>query len=282
MRFAGKVVIITGATKEAGGTLAARFAAEGASVAGLGRSSAQGEAIAQSIVKSGGKAVFIAADLAIESQVAEAVQRTVANFGRLDVIVNHAAATDMTCVTGEAPVTHESSAVFDQILKVNLYGPFWMAKYGLPALMKAGGGAFISISSVTAARAAPAMPAYVASKAGLEGLTRQIATDFGMYGVRANSIGLGAMRHSGNADLYVDPTLVAFRRAARMIPAPCTPDDLADLVTFLASDAAKFITGTVIPLDGGALAKYVSPPITGGSSQWVECNGLSPRVAPRG
>src|SRR5262249_35699381 len=135
MRFRNKVAIVTGATREAGITIARRFAAEGAAVACLGRTEVRGEAAAKSIRDGGGKAIFIRTDVSQEESVRAAVADTLEAFGRIDIVVNHAAAQDVLRDTGESRVTEEPTAVFDSILKVNLYGAFWMAKYALPAMI---------------------------------------------------------------------------------------------------------------------------------------------------
>lgn len=259
MRFQGKVALVTGATKEAGATLARRFAGEGAAVACLGRSESLGKAAARSIEDAGGRAIFVPVQLAEEASVKAAIAEVVRAFGRLDVVINHAAAQDLLKGVGESPVAEEPSELFDQILKVNLYAPFWICKYAIPEMLKNGGGVVLSVSSINAARAADGMPAYVASKSGLEGLMRQVANDYGRQGIRANSIALGSMRHAETEVVFGNPEQATVRNHARMLDFPSVPDDLADLLLFLASDQARFITGSVIPLDGGALSRYPAP-----------------------
>ena len=243
MRFQNKVAIVTGATREAGITIARRFAAEGAAVACLGRTEKRGEAAAKSIRDAGGRAIFIRTDVSREDSVRAAVAGTLDAFGRIDIVVNHAAAQDVLRDTGESRVTEEPTAVFDSILKVNLYGVFWMAKYALPAMIRNGAGVFLSVSSVNSVRVPPSMPAYVASKAGLEGLTRQIANDYGAERIRANAIGLGSLYHEMSAAILDDPRQSGPRKQASMVADPATPDELAGLLMFLASDEAATSPG---------------------------------------
>ena len=156
--LSGRVALVTGATGSMGAAIARRLADEGAAVAGLGRTrgSGSGLRVAEQIVAGGGRACFITADVSREDQVRDAVAAAVESFG------------------------HEPTEVFDRMMRVNLYGPFWTAKYAIPHMLRTGtGGAIVSVSSISASRVDRSMPAYAASKAGLEGLTRQIATDYG-------------------------------------------------------------------------------------------------------
>lgn len=256
-----RVAIVSGATKEVGATIMNRLAREGAAVVGLGRSSVAGEEVAASIRAWGGRATFQSTDVSLESAVRDAILVAVNTYGRLDVIVNNAAATDTLRGNGERPVVEEPTETFDRMMKVNVYGPFWLAKYGIPHMITAGGGSIVSVSSISANRVDRAMPGYVASKAALDGLTRQIATDYGEHGVRVNSISLGTMLHAETAHFFADPAQNRARAANRMIERPGSPTDLANMVVFLASDESAFVTGAVIPLDGGATAKYPAPAI---------------------
>lgn len=260
-RLAGRVAIVSGATKEVGAVIMRRLSDEGAAVVGIGRSVPSGEAICESIRKQGGRALFYPADVSLEVDVRAAVSAAVQAFGGLHIIVNNAAATDTLRGSGERPVVDEPSETFDRMFKVNVYGPFWLAKYGLPHMIEAGGGAIVSVSSISANRVDRAMPGYVASKAALDGLTRQIATDYAEYGVRVNSIALGTMLHAETARFFSDPAQNSARAANRMIGRPGTPVDLANMVVFLASEESAFVTGAVVPLDGGAMAKYPAPAI---------------------
>jgi 3-oxoacyl-[acyl-carrier protein] reductase len=199
------------------------------------------------------------------------VTAVVRAFGALHIIVNNAAATDTLRGSGERPVIEEPTETFDRMFKVNVYGPFWFAKYGLPHIIAAGGGSIVNVSSISANRVDRSMPGYVASKAALDGLTRQIATDYADHGVRVNSFGLGTMLHAETERFFADPAQNKARAANRMIERPGTPADLANMVAFLASDESAFVTGSVIPLDGGATVKYPAPAIgtTTRKNEWT-------------
>jgi 3-oxoacyl-[acyl-carrier protein] reductase len=245
-----------------GAAIAQRLADDGAAVAGVGRTSDSGLRVAKQIIAGGGRACFITADVSCEDQVRDAVAAAVESFGRLDVVVNAAAATELLRGAGEQPVVDEPTEVFDRMMRVNLYGPFWTAKYAIPHMLRTGtGGAIVSVSSISASRVDRSMPAYAASKAGLEGLTRQIATDYGERGIRVNAIALGSIRSVETAHIHDDPVNGPARRRNRMIPEPGTVDDVAELVAYLASPRSAFLTAAVVPLDGGAMSAYPAPVI---------------------
>lgn len=256
----GKVAIVTGATRSMGATIARRLAAEGAGLACVGRSPAEGEAVATSIRTAGGNAAFIRTDLSSEQSVRESVDATIAHFGRLDIIVNNAAATEILRIEGGRPAIDETTERFDRMMKVGVYAPFWFAKYGLPHIIDSGhGGSIINIGSMSAHRVESAMLGYATSKAALEGLTRQLAHDYADDGIRVNTIVLGPIASDETAYLHNDPISGPARANNRMIRKPGHPDDLAHLVAFLACDHSRYLTAAAIPLDGGALAKYPAP-----------------------
>lgn len=265
----GRVAIVTGATQTMGETIAARLAAEGAIVVGVGRSAERGESVAERIRSSGGDATFRRCDVSIEDDVAAVVEGIVHDHGRIDIVVNNAAAFD----NRESAIHDESTETFDAIIKVGLYAPFWFAKYAVPAMIAQGSGVFVNISSYVSQLGLAGLPAYSASKGGLEALTRQMAAEYADGGVRANALVLGSITVPRNEALHTDPERSGALRRARMVSQPGTPDDVAGAVAFLASDDAKFITGACINLDGGLLAK--SPVITTMQALHAEKFGLA-------
>lgn len=250
----GRVALVTGATQAMGEAIARRLAEQGAAIVGVGRSEPRGRAVADRLLAAGHRADFIATDISDEAAVARAVDFAVERFGGLDIIVNNAASFDAE--NAESPVHVEPTEVFDAVMRINLYGPFWFAKYGTRVMMAAGnGGLIVNISSYSAQRAVGSLPAYTASKGALEALTRQIAVDYAEYGIRANVLQLGSMSVPRNVALHRDEPMAEALRAGRMIHRFGNPEDTAAAVAFLASDGAGFITGAVIPIDGGLTAK---------------------------
>ncbi|TWH87073.1 NAD(P)-dependent dehydrogenase (short-subunit alcohol dehydrogenase family) [Novosphingobium taihuense] len=261
-RLAGRIAIVTGATKEMGETVAERLAMEGASVVCCGRDADRGEACAQRIVKAGGIAVFKRVDVGVEADVRNIVTSTVETFGRLDIVVNLAAAVDAIRGGGALPVIDETNDGFQRQLLINLWGPFWFFKYAIPEMQKSGGGSFVNLSSRAGTKATPGLPAYSASKAALEGLSRQVATDYAGYNIRSNCIAVGAIRTSQNAHLHDHPVAGAAMRATHMIPRAGSSADIAGMVAFLASDDSSFTTGELLPVDGGGGVKQVTADVS--------------------
>ena len=250
-----KVVVITGATKAMGAAIARRFAEEGSRVVGCGRSAELGEQVAASIRATGRDASFIRADVTVEADVVAVIDFAVRRHGRLDVIVNNAAAVDVIRTGAESPATTEDVAVFDRMIRTGLFAPFWFYKYGVPPMIASGGGSFVHLSSTAAIRGLGGVPGYAASKGGLEALSRQAGTDFGSQGIRSNTIQVGSIRTPDNSRLHEHPVAGPILVAKNMLPRAGVPEDVAAAAVFLASDDASFITGVVLPVDGGASNK---------------------------
>jgi NAD(P)-dependent dehydrogenase (short-subunit alcohol dehydrogenase family) len=268
----GKVALVTGATQAMGEAIARRLALDGAAVLGVGRSNERGRALAVRLAADGLRADFLATDVSQEDQVECAVRFAVERFGGLDIVVNNAAALDNS--VPEGPVHLESTELFDSIMKVNLYGPFWFAKYAAPVMMDSGrGGLFLNISSYAAQRGVAGIPAYTASKGALEALTRQIAVDYAEHGIRANTLVLGSIAVPRNEALHRDETMSQALRSGRLIHRVGSPEDVAAAVSFLASSGAGYITGTTLNVDGGLLAKA---PVTSVAQRLVENRAAAP------
>ena len=271
----GKVAIVTGATKEMGEVVAERLAAEGMRVLGCGRDAARGEACAQRIRESGGRAKFQRVDVGHEAEVAGVVQAAVAEYGRLDIVVNLAAAVDSIRSGNEKRVTEESTEAFQRQLTINALAPFWFFKYAIPEMIRAGGGSFVNVSSLAGAKSVPGMPAYSASKAALEGLSRQVATDYAANNIRSNCIGVGAIRTSQNTHLHDHPVVGPAMRTGQIITRPGNSNDIASMVAFLASEESAFSTGEVFYVDGGSRLKTVVPDISAAYKQMSDTDTAS-------
>ena len=268
MPFTNKVALVSGGTKASGEAISARLAVLGAAVAVCGRSESDGERVAARIRSSGGKARFVAADVNNESDVRAAVAETVLEFGRLDIVINNAAALDIIrSGTGDLPVVESSTETIESIMRVGFLAPLWFFKFGIPEMLKTDGGSFVSVSSTSAVLGVAGIPAYSASKAALEALSRQVCADYGSVGIRSNIVRLGSMIVPGNAALHDDEDYHAKSLALVMVPRLGNPQDLAHAVAFLASDASSYVTGAVLVVDGGA---SVHPSLPSVSASWAQ------------
>ena len=247
-RVAGKVAIITGAASGIGEFSAKRLAAEGASVCVADIDVDNGKRVVSEITDTGGSAWFIRADVTSTPSLRRLVERTEAKFGRLDIIHNNAIAFEH----GTAVELDEKG--WDKTLNSGLKAIFIAAKYGIPVMMKTGGGAIVNSASVHSLVSFAASTAYDSAKAGVLGLTRSLAIDYGPE-IRINSVLPGAILTPLWDRLKV-PEEVR-QRYADMVPAKRlgTGEDIANAVLFLASDEASFITGTSLVVDGGMLAR---------------------------
>lgn len=250
-RFTGKVVLITGGTSGIGKATAEAFAAEGAKVVVSGRREPEGTAVVEGIKKAGGEAAFVRTDVAKEADVKALVAAAVAKYGRLDVAFNNAG------VEWAGPLTDATEADYRRIFDANVWGVLAAMKYEVPELVKAGGGAIINTSSVAGHVGMAGVSVYVASKHAVEGLTKSAALEFAKQGVRVTAVAPAAIvtemvdRFVGGEHTDQGKGLAAMHPVGRMGRA----DEVAAAVLYLASDAAKFVTGVSLPVDGGWLAQ---------------------------
>ena len=250
MRLSGEVAVVTGSTSGLGREIARRFAAEGAAVVVTGRNGERGRAGGDAIVDDGGRATFVAADLAVEDECAALVAAAVDAFGALTVLVNNAVADPDGGADGA--VHDVSTARFEHALRVNVLAVAWLCRAAVPAMQAAGHGAIVNISSVVAWRGTPGLAAYTASKGALAALTRSMAVDLAPLGIRCNTITPGyIINDRRDADLSDD------RRAhieARHLTRLGLAADVAAAAAYLASAEAGFVTGADLAVDGGVSA----------------------------
>jgi meso-butanediol dehydrogenase / (S,S)-butanediol dehydrogenase / diacetyl reductase len=258
MRLQGRTALITGATRGIGAVLAKRFAEHGAQVAIVGRSADLGKKVAAEIRETGGRAAFIRCDVSVEGDIAAAVTATVENFGHLDVLVNNAGPTDLLFDGTERPVEELSTESLDKILRIGLYGPLWCCKYAIPHMRRAGGGSIINMASMAALTGLPGAPSYTIAKGALTALSRQLAVDYGSDGIRCNTIVLGLIIHETTAAVVATPEAAATFRSMQLTRLG-TPDDVAYIAIYLASQESQFVTGSTVTVDGGALVKAPQP-----------------------
>ena len=246
MRLEGKVILVTGGGSGIGAASCLAFAREGAKVAVVNRTLSKAEAVAQLIADSGGAAVAIQADVSLAADVERMIDRTVSGLGVPDVVFNNAG------ISPSGRVTDISEADWDDCLNIDLKSVFLCAKAVIP-LMTAAGGCILNTAGTFGIRAAKNKAAYSAAKAGLVNLTRSIALDYARDRIRCNVICPG----------YVDTPLNegfppeerdAFLAQYQPLPGLISAADVAELAVYLASDAARMITGQVFVIDGGQQA----------------------------
>lgn len=252
MRFEGKVVAITGGGSGIGKEAAIRFAAEGAKVAINGRDREKLEAVAREIDPSGSTVVISAGDIAKPETGAALVQAAVSRFGGLDVLVNNAG------VFNPKPFIELTEADYDWYLDTILKGKFFAAQAAAKA-MKEKGGAIVQTGSMWAIQAIGATPsaAYSAANAGVHAMVRNLAIELAPYNIRINAVAPAVVETPVYSTFLSDdqvkevlPTFNAFHPLGRN----GQPRDVAEAMLFLASEQASWITGTILPVDGGVTA----------------------------
>ncbi|MDQ1467356.1 MAG: hypothetical protein QOH10_1771 [Actinomycetota bacterium] len=246
MRLAGERALITGSTSGIGRAIAFRFAAEGASVCVTGRDRTRGDEVVAKIESDGGRACFVAAELRDEQACNALVDEAATALGGLSVLVNNAAGGE----SSDGPVGEISTEAWQAILTVNLTAPMWLTRAALVHLVDAGRGSIVNISSRQAERASRAFAAYIASKGGLNALTRSIAVDYADRGVRCNTISPGYVLND-RRDAGIDRERRA-RYEGMHLTRLGLADDIAYAAVYLASAESGFVTGLNLQIDGGS------------------------------
>jgi NAD(P)-dependent dehydrogenase (short-subunit alcohol dehydrogenase family) len=257
MRLRDKAAVVTGSGSGIGRAIAVRLARDGAGVVAAGQRRERLEETVRLIESGGGRARAVTCDVADPEQVRRLVQAAVESYGHLDVLVNAAARNRPDEPLAER-VAELSEAWWAATMDVNLTGAFHCCKYALQEMLRGGGGSIINIASTSGVSGNWNQGAYVASKHGLVGLTRSIALDYAARGVRANAICPGFIETERSlrfAALNRGPDWRAGKLAEIPLGRLGRPEDVAHLAAFLASDEAAYITGAVIPVDGGTAAR---------------------------
>ena len=250
----GKVVIVTGAAAGIGRATAVRFAREGCRVAGFDVNEAAGKSLVADLEKAGGEALFSRVDVASADSVEAGVAAVLERWGRIDVLVNNAGILrDAQLVKWKdgAVAGTMSDEAWDTVLGVNLKGVFLCTRAVVPHLIRGGGGIVLSASSVVGLYGNFGQTNYVATKAGVIGMTRTWARELGKYKIRVNAVAPGfvATEILRSMPQKVLDTMVERTPLGRM----GRPDDIANAYCWLASDEASFITGHCLPVDGGVV-----------------------------
>lgn len=256
MRLEGKVAIVTGAGRGIGRGCAKRFAVEGASVIVADIYDEGGMEAAGEIESDGGKATFFHCDISDPAQVTTLVETATDTYGGLDICLNCAG---VVPIEG-SDVLETPESEWDRVVGINLKGAFLVGQAAAREMARKGSGSIINIASVTAVMAIGNQVAYVASKAGVNGLTKSMAIGLAHRGVRVNAIGPGSIETDMAAVVLSDEESFARVMSRTPLHRMGQPEDIAGTALFLASDESSYITGQTIYVDGGRLAlNHVMP-----------------------
>lgn len=250
-KFSGKVALVTGAAAGIGRATALAFARERAKIILADVMAKEGEEAAQTIRKAGGEAMFIKTDVAKPADVERAVDQALENFGRLDFAFNNAGIEGRRATTAEC--TEEN---WDRVISINLKGVWLCLRQEIPVMRQQGGGAIVNNASIAGLVGFPGLPAYTASKFGVIGLTKAAALEYAKDGIRVNAVCPGVI-HTAMVDRLIEenPEMGAGISAGTPLGRMGKPEEIAEVVIWLCSDAASFVTGHALAADGGYVAQ---------------------------
>ncbi len=249
----GKVAVVTGSSKGIGRAIAERMAEHGARVVVSSRKADACEVVASGIRAHGGEAIVVPCHIGRKDELRTLVDRTVAQWGGIDVLVCNAAVNPYL-----GPAAGASDEVYERVMGANVRSNFWLCNMVLPQMAERGGGSVIIISSIGGLRGSAQLGLYAISKAADIQLARNICVEWGPKNIRANAIAPGLVRTDFARALWEDPDL--YRRRTRTTPLQRIgePDEIAGAAVFLASAAGSFVTGHTLVIDGGTTAGTVA------------------------
>lgn len=256
-RLTGRVAIVTGGASGIGRATCLALAAAGAAVVVADLNLDGAKKVAGEVEARGGRAHARQVDLADEASIAAMIEDAIAVYGGLDILHNNAADSDPALMAADGAIVELTAEVWDRNMRINLRAPMLGCKYAIPHMIRRGGGSIINTSSASGLTGDVIRAAYAASKAGLGSLTQNVAVQYGKHGIRCNAVAPGVIATpaleanvpKAAVEVYVENTLT---------PRLGRPEDIAAAVVFLASDAASFITGQVLSVDGGILAHHTA------------------------
>ena len=244
----GRVAIVTGASKGIGESIARALAEAGARVVVSSRRQEAIDAVAHGIASAGGTALALAANVGRPDEARTLVERTIAHWGGVDIVVNNAAVNPIF-----GPLLEADDAAFEKILAVNVKGPLEVCRHAYASMQARGVGSVVNIASIGGVSPEPGLGLYSVSKAALISLTKVMAQEWGPAGVRANVICPGLIKTKFSQALWENETILRHTLAQQAIKRVGAPEEVAGLALFLASDAAAYCTGGVYMADGGYL-----------------------------
>jgi NAD(P)-dependent dehydrogenase (short-subunit alcohol dehydrogenase family) len=248
--FLGKVALVTGASSGIGRATALAYSRKGAQVVVSDIDEAGGTETVRLIQAEGGNAIFVKTDVSQPAECEQLVETAVARFGRLDYACNNAG------VGGESnAVADYSIEGWQKVVEVNLSSVFYCMKYEIPAMLHSGSGAIVNMSSILGQVGFALAPAYVAAKHGMIGLTKSAALDYAAQGIRINAVGPAFIRTPLISSLEADPAALTALVARHPLGRLGEPEEVAELVVWLSSPKASFVTGAYYAVDGGYLAQ---------------------------
>ncbi len=246
IRFKGKVAVITGASKGIGRACAEQIAAEGGRVVVSSRKQEAVDAVAEEIRKNDGEAIAFQCKAGIAEDMENLITKTTEEWGRVDILINNAAANPVYGLVIETP-----DSAIDKIMEVNLKAPFHFSRLAYPHFKKQGGGSIVNISSVGGLSPEKFLGMYSVSKAALNMLSKVMAEEFGGDNIRVNAVCPGLIKTDFSKALWENEQMLKHWNRQTPLGRPGTVEEVAAMVCFLASDESRFITGGVFPADGG-------------------------------
>ncbi len=253
----GQVALVTGGANGIGRAIVQRLAENGAHVVIVDLEAEPAERAAHEVRESGGSCIALAGDVSDQTRMEAVVQECVDRLDRIDILVNNAGVNSHHRV----PIHEYTNEDWHRILQVDLTGVFVTSRAVLPAMLRTGGGRIVNISSIAGLVPLRLQSAYVAAKAGVANLTRSMAAELGAQGVRVNCVAPGSTLSRGTEALFYGPDGQFNDRAASLIShiplgRPGRPEEIAAAVLFLVAPEASYVTGVVLPVDGGWIASY--------------------------